>query len=374
MILFSLVNARIYTVTKGVLENGFISIKNGKIHKIGHMNEFNATSKKDIDLSGFTIYPGFIDAHTHLGLIPEGKSYSYDDNKKNLDIISPNFNVLDYIDTCDLAFRDAIKAGITTVAISPGSSLAIAGQISAVKTVNIKNNIINPMVALKIALGENPINFYKKSKTLPYTKADIKNLIISKLSKTQKQLSENKDQNKDLLFKLLNREIPAHFHVHDEFDIKAAVEISNKFNLKYVLIHATEAYKLLDFLKENKAKIIQGPFFTNRSKPELLNMDMKTSAILDKYNLLYSITTDHPELPTQFLTLSVSFAVKHGLSFKKALELITINAAKLCGISNRVGSIEPGKDADLVVFKNNPLKAFEQPSIVLIDGKIVHKI
>lgn len=370
--MYSLINAKIYTVTNGILKNGFLSIKNSKIHKIGNMAEFNELSKKDIDLSGFTIYPGFIDAHTHLGLIPEGKSYNYDNKQKSLNIIDPNFKVLENIDTNDLAFIDAIKAGVTTVAISPDSTKTIAGQISAVKTINVKDNILNPQVALKIALGENPINFHKKNENLPYSKADIKNLIISELLKAQEQLKLNSKEDKNnILFKLLKREIPAHFHCHDEFDIKTAVEIANKFNLRYVLIHATEAYKILDFLKGNKAKIIQGPFFTNRSKPELINMDMKTAKILDKYNLLYCITTDHPELPIQFLTLSASFAKKQGLSFKKVIELITINAAGICGVSNRVGSIEIGKDADLVAFKNNPLKAFEEPSMVFINGERV---
>lgn len=370
--MYSLINAKIYTVTNGVIQKGFIDIDGDKVLKIGPMDQFHFNTKKQIDLNSFTVYPGFIDAHTHLGLIPEGSSFNYDENKKSKSIIDPNFKVLNHIDPKDIAFKDAVCAGITTVAISPDSSKAISGQISTVKTIDCKNNILNPLVAVKFALGENPVNFYEKNHKKPCDKNYIKNLIISKLSEARKLLNKNKFLDEyNILFKLLKREIPAHFHVHSEFDIKSAIEIANEFNLRYLLIHATEACKILDILKENKTKIIQGPFFTNRSKRELLNMNMKTSQILDKFGLLFSITTDHPELPIQFLTLSASFAVKHGLKFEKAIKLITINAAKICGISNRVGSIEANKDADLVVFKNSPLKAFEEPTMVIVNGEIV---
>lgn len=369
--MYSLINARIYTVTNKIIENGFITIKNDKIHEIGPMSKFDFNSKKQIDLNSFTVYPGFIDAHTHLGLIPEGSSFNYDEKNKFTDIFSPDFKVLDNIDYSDIAFKDALSAGITTVAISPDSTKAISGQISAVKTIDCKNNILNKIVAVKMALGENPINFYKKN-NFNYNKEDIKNLIIDELSKAKKLLNKNINSSKyAILFKLLKREIPVHFHVHDKTDINYAIEIANKFNLNCILIHATEAHKTLNSLKKYKAKIIQGPFFTNRSKKELLNMDMKSSSLLEKNGILYSITTDHPELPIQFLNLSASFAIKHGLSFKKAIEAITINAAKLCGVSNHVGSIEINKDADLVVFKNSPFKAFEEPLMVILNGNIV---
>ncbi len=379
--LFSIINTKIHTITNGIIENGYIVISDGKIHKLGHMKDFiNMSDDNFIDLKSYNIFPGFIDIHTHLGLIPEGKSENYDKNKKYDKFINLGFSVLSKIDINDMAFCDAVNAGITTVVVSPGSTELIAGTTAAVKTFgkNLKNRTIKENLSLKVALGENPIKSYKKHDGSTYTSEELKEILVNIFSKALKQISSFDFIDKtmpcnemDILSAVLKKEMPVHFHAHSANDIETAIHISNIFNLDYAIIHATESHMILEKLKNSNCKIIQGPFFTNRSKQELLNMDMKSSALLSKNNLLFSLTTDHPELPIQFLPLCASFTNKNGLDPTEAIKNITINPAKLCHLDHIIGSIEKGKHADLVAFKDNPLNPFEEPILVIGQGKIL---
>ncbi len=376
-ILYKIINAKIHTVTKGIIQNGYVSISDGKIQEVGDMSACKISKAEDIvDLNSYLLFPGFIDVHTHIGLLKEGQSENYNKNKQHVNPLIPEYNVISDIDISDIAFDDAVNAGITTVVVSPTSTEVIAGQACALKTFgnDIGKRILLKNACLKIALGENPINFHKKNETSNYSSDDLKNMIIQIFNETLNYInnSTSKEQKYEILKEALINKLPVFFHAHNKEDITVALEISNKFHLNYAIIHASESHLMLDKLKKSSCNIIQGPFFTNRSKQELLNMDMKTSAILHKNSLLSAITTDHPELPIQFLSTCAAFAHKHGLNINTAIKMITINPAKLCGIDNKVGSIEKGKHADIIVFKNEPIaNPFEEPVLVIGGGEIL---
>ena len=383
-------NAKIFTMEDDlIIENGFIFIENNIIKKIGHMSKLNFEDENTIDLNGKNIYPGFIDAHTHIGLFENGLTFEGDDGNEETDPITPNLRVLDGINPMDQCFKEAIKSGVTTVIVSPGSANPIAGEILAMKThgICIDDMIIKSPIAIKFALGENPKNVYNDKNQSPSTRMATAALIREKLSKAKiyyeaKKISKEK-KNKDLnpkynakceaLIPLFKKSIAAHFHAHRADDIFTAIRIAKEFDLDLVLVHGTEGYKIKDYLKKDKIPVLCGPIISDRSKPELLSLTPESPGILSNSCINTAIITDHPETPIHYLRMSLMVAVKNGMSKKNALKAITINPAKICNIEDKVGSIKVGKDADLVVFENDIFDFYSEPERVMCSGKIVYK-
>lgn len=389
-----LTNAKIFTMSaSGIINNGFIEICNGKITRIGDMCSY-AKKPDDIvkDLSGMCVTPGFIDAHTHLGICEEGISFEGDDCNEETDPVTPHLRAIDAINPMDSAFGESLRAGITTALVAPGSANPIGGQIAAIKTHGrrIDDMIIKAPVAFKFALGENPKIVYHDKNQSPMTRMATAAVIRETLFKAKEymQNSENSSEGQDCddddhtppdfdiklssLVPLLKGEVPAHFHAHRADDIFTAIRIAKEFNLNYVIIHATEAHIIADELEKEHAKLICGPILSDKLKPELVNLAAENLGIVAKHNIPMCICTDHPVFPLKYLSVCASIAVREGLDEYDALKAITINPAEICGISDRVGSLEIGKDADIIIFDGNPLDYRTKINTVIADGEIVY--
>lgn len=377
-------NVKINTMENLIIENGYVEIGDGKIIKVSKGNP-PKTTENDIDGHGKTLYPGFIDAHTHLGIIGDGVGFESDDCNEETDPVTPHLRTIDAINPFDRCFEEAYSSGITTVLTSPGSANAICGQISAIKTFGkrIDDMLIKP-VAIKFALGENPKTVYHDREETPNTRMATSALIRESLFKAQRYAQDIKkaqeDEDVDLpeydikfeaLLPLLNGEISAHFHCHRADDICTAIRISKEFNLDCVIVHATEGHKIADILANEKVRLIVGPIICDRCKPEMRELDVKNPAILSEAGNDIALCTDHSVIPIQYLFMTGAVAVKNGMQRQKALEAITINPAKIAHIDDKVGSIKEGKDADLVLFDGDPLNVMASPEFVMIGGEII---
>ncbi len=377
-----IINAEIHTLDKNdrIIENGFLEIENDKIVSVKNMSEFDKNIDNAIDVKGKSIYPGFIDAHTHIGVFEDSISFEGSDGNEDTDPVTPNLRVVDGINSFDGYFNDAVMAGVTTVIVSPGSTNVIGGNITALKTVGkqIDKMILKDPVAIKFALGENPKSTYNDREQTPVTRMAIAALIRENLNRARRYL-ENKENEEnyseydpkcEALIPLLEKKIPAHFHVHRADDIFTAIRICKEFDLDYVLVHATDAHLITDELKEENAAVLSGPFLTDRSKPELKNLSPSAPGILSSGGIKTAIITDHPEIPISFLNVCAAIAVREGMAHSDAIKALTINAAEICGISHRVGSLEEGKDADLFVIDGDPINIMNKPDMVIVNGKI----
>lgn len=382
-----LINAKIMTMEQDqVIECGYIQIADGKIIALGSMDSV-PPDPEVLDLQGKTLYPGFIDAHCHMGMAEEGLDFEGDDLNEMTDPVTPQLRALDAINPNNKSFPEAVDAGITTVVTGPGSSNAISGQFLAMKTYGkrVDNMLLREPVAMKFALGENPKKVYNDKSEMPMTRMATAALIREELSKAQRYLEDKQkaeddpeendppefDAKKEALLPVLERKIKAHFHCHRCDDIFTAVRLAEEFELDYVLIHCTEGHLIADELKEIGAPIVNGPLMCCRTKPELLNASDRTPGILSREGLQVAICTDYNVIPIWMLPITAGYAVREGMDYMEALKAITINPAKICGMEDRVGSLAVGKDADILVYSEEPLTLSAKPEMVFIDGKQV---
>lgn len=389
-----LYNGKICTMAGEPISNGYVRVNSTKIEAVG-VGEAQPVSGEDrIDLNGACVYPGFIDAHTHLGMWEDGLDFEGDDGNEETDPIMPQLRAIDAVNPLDRCFEEAVEGGVTTVITGPGSANPIGGQLAALKTYGkrIDKMILKAPVAVKMALGENPKNVYNSKNQTPMTrmatvalireqlfkaKEYMENLEKAEASRNDPEMDEIDNPEFDLkcevLVQALRRQTQVHFHAHRADDIFTAIRIGEEFNLDYVIVHATEGHLIADELIESKAKVLSGPFLSDRSKPELRNLTVKCPGILSEAGLKPAIITDHPVIPIQYLRMCAGLAVAEGMNRDEALKAVTIYPAQICKIDDAVGSIEVGKDADLVVFDQDPLALGTKPTIVMINGKIVKK-
>lgn len=380
-------NVQIKTMEKRrSIENGWIEIENGKIIAVEEGSP-DVVGTEDLDGQGKLLIPGFIDAHTHLGIIENGIDFEGDDCNEATDPFTPQLRTIDGINPMDRCFEEAYKRGITSAVVAPGSANPCGGEIIAVKTYGrrVDDMIIKP-VGIKFALGENPKRVYNDRDETPVTRMATAALIREGLTKAKRYLAdidayESDKENNDMpefdlknhaLIPLLRREISAHFHCHRADDMFTAVRIAKEFDLKLVIVHATEGHLIADILGTEKLSAISGPVICDRCKPEMKGLELKNTAELIKNGVKTSICTDHPVIPIQYLPASAAMAVKGGLDSDIALEAITINAAEIAGIDDTTGSIAVGKDADLQLYCGNPLDIMNDPELVMINGKVLN--
>ena len=380
------VHAKIYTMVNGVIADGWLRTENGKITGVGSMPCEEWDGEEKIDLDGMRLVPGFIDAHTHLGMWEDGLTFEGDDGNEDTDPVTPQLRAIDAVNPMDRCFREALEAGVTTVVTGPGSANPIGGQLAALKTGGtcVDQMILKAPLAMKMALGENPKSTYHGKSQAPVTRMATASLIRDALFKAQRYLEEKKraaededydepdyDGKCEALLPALERKIQVHFHAHRSDDIFTAIRIAKEFDLDYVIVHGTEGYLIREYLAEEHARVLSGPSLCDRSKPELKNLTPASPGLLSACGVKTAIITDHPVIPLQYLPVCAGLAVREGMDPEEALRAITRNPAEICGIADRVGALCPGMDADFSVFRGDPLTLEAKPEQVYLNGKRV---
>ena len=379
-------NAKIFTMAEKVYEKGSILVDNGKIVEIG--DEVVAPLNAEvIDAEGKLVFPGFIDAHCHLGLFEDAIGFEGDDVNEMTDPVTPHLRAIDAINPMDKTFEEAIEGGITTVCTGPGSANVIGGTFVTIKTYGrrVDDMVLQEPAALKVAFGENPKRVYHSKHKSPSTRMataailreqffkamDYKNKLEK--AKNDPDKKPDFDMKLDVLVKVLNKEIPMKAHAHRADDIFTALRIAKEFDIDIHLEHCTEGHLIADELVKEGKPIVSGPHLTHRTKFELKNKTFKSPGILSKAGIKVAIMTDHPVTQVQYLPLCAGLAVRDGMDEMEALKAITIYPAQILGIGSRVGSLEVGKDADIVLFEGHPFETTSKATEVLIDGKVVYK-
>ena len=377
-------NGKIITMSDKNYENGCILIHDNKIVDIQEYIE-ESDNMEVIDAKGAWVMPGIIEAHCHIGLSEEGIRFEGDDINEATNPITAHLRAIDAINPLDIAFTDAIKGGITSAMTGPGSANVCGGKFVFMKMAgeSIDDMIVENDYAMKVAFGENPKRVYSSKSTSPSTRMATASILREALLKAKNYKNKKEEANKngeyfEIDFKqecwmdVLDKKIPLKAHAHRADDILTAIRIAKEFDVNMTLDHCTEGHLIPENIKKSGFSAIVGPSLMNRSKYELKNKTFETSGILNKHGVTVAITTDHPVVPIQYLPICAGFAAKAGLGVEEGLKAITINAAKICGVDDRVGSLEVGKDADIAIFTGNPMETFTETLYTIINGKVVY--
>ena len=367
-------NATIYTMEQDPFVGDF-KIDKGVFTQIG--KDLTAGVGEDVqDLNGLYVFPGLVESHCHLGMEETAIRFEGDDVNEITDPITPNMRGIDGCNPMDETIESALKGGVTTVAAGPGSANVLGGTFFAYKTVGncIDEMTIENPIAMKAAFGENPKRCYKDKKI--DTRMQISALLRETLAKTKEYMEKKEagkevayDQKLEAMIPVIKKELPLKCHAHRADDILTVIRIAKEYDIKVTLDHVTDARCIIPQIKESGFPCICGPALTHKSKFELANMSFETPNELYKAGILFSIITDSPVVPQQYLSLSAALAAKAGLPEYEAIKAITINPAKILGLDNRLGSIKEGKDADFVICTKNILDTTNEIQSVYIDGK-----
>lgn len=375
-------NGTVYNVItpEGIVAD--ILVENGKIKEIGPNLSVGA-DVEIIDAAGKQVYPGFVEAHGHIGLDGYGIGYEGMDYNEMNDIVSPQLRGLDGVKAMDPAFAQAARAGVTCVCVGPGSANVLGGTFTTIKTVGKRSDdmVVRDAVAMKCAFGENPKRCYRdKSDTSRMTTAfKLREALAKAKEYMEKKEAAGDDLSKrpaldmkcEALIPVLKGEMPLKAHAHATDDIFTALRIAKEFGTKITLEHVTEGHLIVEELAKENVPLAVGPSLTSASKFELRNKSWTTPGVLAKAGCQVSIITDSPVIPQEYLPLCAGLAVHAGMDPFAALQAITINAAKHAGIEDRVGSLEVGKDADIVITDGCPFEVSTKVECVLIDGKVI---
>jgi len=380
-----------------VIEQGSVLINEGKIAQVGKDIAVPAGAKV-VEAGGKFIIPGMIDAHCHTGVFADGVGWEKSDGNEMTDPITPHLRAIDAIHPDDMAFKDLREAGVTTINTGPGSANVIGGQTVVIKTCGktVDEMLVCAPVAMKMALGENPKRVYGEQKKTPSTRMGNAGVLREWLMKAQdyqekreryeQQLADyraNKGNGKEpeppernlrlqALGQVLKREIPAHVHAHRADDMLTALRIAAEFDFRVIFIHATEGYKVAGILAKEGIPCVVGPILFSRTKYELRGMNPRNPAILSEAGVKVAIQTDQMSA-VKYILFDAALAVREGMDEQEAIKAITIYPAEILGIANRVGSLEEGKDADIVIMSGPPLHVKDsRVERVFIAGKQVY--
>ncbi len=384
----AIVGGRIVPISSQPIDDATIVIRDGKIVAVGRGLAFPEGARV-IDAAGSWVLPGFIEAHGHVGVHEEGEGWAGSDTNELTEPVTAHVRAIDAINPADLGFRDAIFGGVLAVNVNPGSGNPIGGQTAALKCWGrtVDEMLLRAPAGMKSALGENPKRVYGERKQTPSTRlgtaavirgalVDAANYLARLDAEERKSEADRKPVDRDLKLEalglVLRREIPWRQHCHRADDIATALRLADEFGYQLVIDHGTEAHLLADILAAKGIPVIIGPLFTSRSKVELRNRSLANPGKLAAAGVTIAITTDHPVVPINFLAHQAALSVKHGLDRDIALQALTINPARIIGIDDRLGSIEPGKDADLVIWSGDPLDVLSRVEHALIDGAEVY--
>ncbi len=361
---------------------GDILVEDGKIRAVGEVPVI-PEGAEIVDAEGLQVYPGFVEAHGHIGLDGYGIGYEGMDYNELNDIISPQMRGIDGVKPMDPAFAMAAAAGVTCVCVGPGSANVLGGTFTTIKTVGSRADdmVVRDGVAMKCAFGENPKRVYrdKKDSSRMTTAALLRETLFKAREYMEKKEAAGEDLSKkpafdmkmESLLPVMKREIPLKAHAHAAEDIFTALRIAKEFDLKITLEHVTEGHLITEELAKENVPLAVGPTLTSASKFELRNKSWVTPGRLAAAGCQVSIITDSPVIPQEYLPLCAGLAVQAGMDPFAALQAITINPARHAGIADRVGSLEAGKDADIVITEGCPFEVSAKVKYVFIDGKRV---
>lgn len=398
--MIAITNGQVMTITQGTFERGTVLIEGGRIVAVGEGIEIPEDAEI-YDATGQVVMPGLIDAHCHVGLWAEGVGENHADGNEMTDPITPHLRALDAVHPEDPAFKELVAAGVTTVLTGPGSGNLIGGQWICLKTPprpNVEQMVLLEPAGMKMALGENPKRVYGDQKKNPSTRmgnaATLRAAFVEaqnymeKWRRYEAELSEyrakagdkdatppkppERDLKLEALGKVLRREMKARVHAHRADDLLTAIRIAEEFGLDLTLEHATEGYKIADVLAAKKIPVTAGPILFSRVKYELKDMTPKNPGLMVKAGVKVAIQTDEASA-VKYLALNAALAVREGMPEEEALKAITINAAEIIGVADRVGSLEVGKDADVIVLSGHPFDYRTVTELVLVDGQLAYR-
>ncbi|MDL2293030.1 amidohydrolase [Ruminococcaceae bacterium OttesenSCG-928-D13] len=383
-------NAVIKTMAGVEYQNGQILIEDGKIKAVGEAVERPAGAD-ELDAGGKLVTPGLVDAHCHIGLFGTALRWESEDANEELDPITPQLRGIDSVNPMDEGFENAQKGGVTCVCTGPGSGNVIGGTFTALKThgSRVDDMVMIRECAMKIAFGENPKSSYGLKDKSPYTRMAVAALLREALFKAKRysddleeyERSQNPEKKRppfdmkmEALLPVIRKQMPLKSHAHRADDIFTSIRVAREFGLDITLDHCTEGHLIADALAAEGWPVLIGPTFGDKTKPEMKNKTFDTLKVLTDAGLKVSIITDAPFIPIERLTLCAGYAITAGVDEQTAWECITINPAEVIGVADRVGSIAPGKDADLVIHSGNPLRDIgSQVLYTFIDGQLVYK-
>lgn len=400
--MLAIINGKVNTITQGIFDPGTIIVENDKISAVGQGIPV-PEGATIIDASGMWVTPGLIDAHCHVGLFNDGIGSEYADGNEMTDPITPHLRALDAIHPENQAFPELVAAGVTTVLTGPGSANLIGGMWACIKTVprpSIEQMILLEPAGMKMALGENPRRVYGNQHKAPSTRMGNAGTIRAALVAAQNYMQKwerfraeqteyetklhagdkeakapippERDLKLEALARILRREMKVRIHAHRADDILTAIRIGEEFNLDLSIEHATEGYKIANILASKKIPVTVGPILFSRLKYELKDMTPLNPGLLAKAGVKVAIQTDEMSA-VKYLTINAALAVREGMPEEEALKAITINAAEIIGVQDRVGSLEPGKDADIVLFSGHPFDYRSKVMRVIVNGETVYQ-
>lgn len=383
-------NADLVNMTDIFHQKKDILVDNGKIVKVGNIDVEDYSGAQVIDAEGKLVTPGIIDPHCHIGLFEDLVGDVGSDGNEYSNPVVPEVRGIDSVKPHDPSFDKALHAGVTTVVTGPGSGEVIGGTFCVLKTYGktIFDMMVVEEVAMKMALGENPKRVFSSQKKMPYTRmgnaAVLREALFAakdydeKKKEYEKELSNgNNDAKKpefNMKWESLSRVfngMPVKIHAHQEDDITTALRVMEEFNLKGTIDHCTSGWRIPEVLKERNQNVIIGPTFGARTKIELKDKSFEAGRVLYENEVTFAIMTDHPVIPLENTCVQAGLFVKQGLPWIEAMKGLTINAAKVTGLDDRIGSIEEGKDADIVIWSGDPLHYMTKAEKVIIGGKVV---
>lgn len=383
----AITGAKIMPVIGPEIDGGTIILQDGKIAALGPASDVSIPESAEvISAQGKWVLPGFLESHGHVGIAEEANGVAGIDTNEMTQPTTPAVRAIDAVDIEDEGFRDALSGGITSVVIKPGSGNVIGGEAVAIKTWGgrtIDEQVIKDSVSVKSALGENPKRVYGGKDKMPSTRLGVGFVLRTAFVKAQNYVAAReaaaakgepfaRDLELETLGRVLSGELIWDQHTHRHDDIATAIRVSEEFGYKLVINHGTEGGKLRDLLAEKDIPVIFGPMLTSRSKVELRDRAISQFVDMARAGVRLAITTDHPVIPINLLVLQAALAVREGLDRKVAFEALTINPARFLGLDAKVGSLEPGKDGDVVIWSGDPLDPQQRPEQVFIDGDLVY--
>jgi len=361
-----------------------VLVVDGRIEAVGARVRVPRGARR-VDASGRWVLPGFVEAHAHLGVHEEAEGWAGLDTNEMTDPNGARLRAMDAINPADQGFRDALSGGVTTAVVKPGSGNPIGGQTVALKCWGrmVDEMVVRQPCSVKSALGENPKRLYGEQKKLPSTRLGVAAVIRDAFTRAQDYRDRreraagkadpfDRDPTLEVLVRVLDGELPWSQHAHRADDIATAIRLSEEFGYRLVLNHGTEGHLLADVLAAKGIPVVMGPLFTSRSKVELRQRSLRTPGVLARAGVRIALTTDHPVVPIPFLVHQATLAVKEGLDRDVALQALTTNPAAMMGLDDRVGSLAPGLDGDVVVWSGDPLDVMSRALQVFVQGREVY--